>query len=208
MLRGKCRGCGLPISPLYPLIELTVALGWLGAYLALGPTLDALRVAVFVTVLLGIAMTDARTYEIPDGFTVFLLLWSIVTSFVGSDPGRALLFAQPYEALLGACVGAGLLSIIGWLGELVFKKEAMGFGDVTMMAAVGAALGPERALATVLVGAFLGALRSVPVIVPATFAAHRRGAPGAWRRRTSSRPSRSASSLHLRRSSPCFGETA
>src|SRR3712207_4105920 len=42
-LRGRCRGCGLPISPLYPAIELTVAVGWLGAYSAFGPTADALR---------------------------------------------------------------------------------------------------------------------------------------------------------------------
>ena len=49
-------------------------------------------------------------------------------------------FANPYDALIGACVGAGAISIIGWLGEVVLKKEAMGFGDVTLMAVVGAAV--------------------------------------------------------------------
>ncbi|MGZ8377948.1 MAG: prepilin peptidase [Gemmatirosa sp.] len=175
LLRGKCRGCGLPISPLYPAVELAVGLGWLAAYLAFGPTMDALRVAVFGTVLLGIATTDARRYLIPDGFTVFLLLWVLATSVVAhGSSGGAPLFASPYEALVGACTGAGAIAIVGWLGELAFKKEAMGFGDVTMMAAVGAALGPERALLTVIVGAFVGAVASISIVVPAAWVRHRR----------------------------------
>jgi leader peptidase (prepilin peptidase)/N-methyltransferase len=173
LLRGRCRGCGLPISPLYPAVEAAVGAGWLAAYLAYGPTFDALRVAVFGTVLLGIAATDARRFLIPDGFTVFLLLWALATSFLGSDSGAGL-FASPYEAIFGACAGAGALAIIGWLGELALKKEAMGFGDVTMMAAVGAVIGPERALLTVLVGAFVGAVASISVVVPLTWIAHRR----------------------------------
>ncbi len=174
LLRGKCRGCGLPISPLYPAIEALVGLGWLAAYFTYGPTLDALRVAVFGTVLLGIAATDARRYLIPDGFTVFLLLWVLATSLIARGAGAATLFASPYEAIIGACTGAGAIAIIGWLGELAFKKEAMGFGDVTMMAAVGAALGPERALLTVIVGAFVGAVASISVIVPTAWVLHRR----------------------------------
>jgi prepilin signal peptidase PulO-like enzyme (type II secretory pathway)/MoxR-like ATPase len=155
-LRARCAGCAEPISAVYPAVELLVGLGWLVAYLAFGPTFEAVRVAVFGTVLLGIAATDARHYLIPDGFTVFLLLWALGTSIASQAPGGTTLFAGPYEAFIGACVGAGAISIIGWLGELAFKKEAMGFGDVTMMAAVGAALGAERALLTVVTGAFLG----------------------------------------------------
>lgn len=165
-LRGRCAGCGLPISSLYPLVELTVGLLWLGAIWIFGATFDAVRVAVLLTVLLGIAITDARAMVIPDGFTVFLLLFGLVASVVSRTAGEVSLFAQPYEAFLGACAGAGLVAIIGWLGELAFRKEAMGFGDVTMMAAVGASLGPERALMTVLLGAAVGAVASVLVLVP------------------------------------------
>jgi leader peptidase (prepilin peptidase)/N-methyltransferase len=172
LLRGRCRGCGLGISPLYPAIELLVALGWLGTYLTWGATFDGLRVAVFGTVLLGIAATDARRYVIPDGFTGFLLLWAIGTAIVSRGLGSP--FAPPYEAMVGACAGAGAIAIIGWLGELAFKKEAMGFGDVTMMAAVGAAIGPERALLTVIVGACVGAVASLTVIGPMAWVLHRR----------------------------------
>jgi len=177
-LRGRCAGCGLPISPLYPLVELAVGLIWLATVWAIGPTVDAVRVAVLLTVLLGIAITDARAMVIPDGFTVFLLLFGLVASIVSRTAGAVSLFAQPYEAFLGACAGAGLVAIIGWLGELAFKKEAMGFGDVTMMAAVGASLGPERALMTVLLGAVLGAVASVLVLVPLTVVRKRTVATG------------------------------
>ena len=95
---------------------------------------------MFATILAGVAVTDVLYYLIPDGFTVFGLGWVFATasSLCSWRPGG---FALPYEALIGACVGAGVISIIGWLGEVVLKKEAMGFGDVTLMAVVGAALG-------------------------------------------------------------------
>ena len=173
LLRGRCRGCGAPISPLYPAVELATALGWVAAVAAFGVTFDALRVAVFGTVLLGIATTDARRFVIPDGFTVFLFAWVFVTAIAARTPGGVTLFAPPYEALVGACTGAGAIAIIGWFGELAFKKEAMGFGDVTMMAAVGAALGPERALLTVIVGACVGAVASLAVLAPLAWVSHR-----------------------------------
>lgn len=174
LLRGRCAGCGLSISPLYPAVELTTGLVWLAAAWGYGLTLDGLRVAVFATVLLGIAVTDARRMVIPDGFTLFLLLWALATSIVSRTPGAVTLFASPYEAFVGACAGAGAVAIIGWLGELAFKKEAMGFGDVTMMAGVGAALGPERALLTVVLGALVGAVASVLVLAPVAYVRYRR----------------------------------
>jgi leader peptidase (prepilin peptidase)/N-methyltransferase len=168
LLRGKCRGCGLRISMMYPAIELVTALGWLAAVLSFGASLTALRVAIFGTVLLGIAVTDAMHYIIPDGFTVFGLVWVFVTSLAATflgDPGP---FASPLEALIGACTGAGAIAIAGWLGEVMLKREAMGFGDVTLMAVVGAALGPGRSLLVIFVGAFLGTVVFLGFVVPVT----------------------------------------
>jgi leader peptidase (prepilin peptidase)/N-methyltransferase len=178
LLRGRCAGCGLAISPLYPAVELATGLAWAAAAAGYGATVDGFRVAVFATVLLGIAVTDARRMVIPDGFTLFLLLFAIVTAVVSQNPGAVTIFAPPYEAFVGACAGAGAVAIIGWLGELAFKKEAMGFGDVTMMAGVGAALGPERGLLTVVLGALVGAVASVAVLAPLAYVRHRQGAAG------------------------------
>lgn len=166
-LRARCRGCAKPISVMYPLVELAVAFGWLAAVAHFGPTLTALRVAVFVTLLLGIAMTDARHYTIPDGFTVFGLLWMMTFSVVGVMTGEPGPFALPYDALIGACAGAGAIAIAGWLGEVALRKEAMGFGDVTLMAVVGAAVGPQLALLTIFLAAGLGTVAYVLIIYPA-----------------------------------------
>lgn len=174
MLRGKCRGCALPISFQYPAVELAVALGWVTALAFFGPTLEAFRMAVFGTLLFGIAMTDAQSYLIPDGFTVFGLLFILAMSIVGAFQGDTSLFATPWNAFLGACAGAGAITIIGWLGEVALKKEAMGFGDTTLMAVVGAALGPERALITIIAGAFVGATFFLLFVAPVVWARNRR----------------------------------
>lgn len=166
MLRGKCRGCALPISLQYPAVELLVAFGWVTCLAAFGPTMEAFRVAVFGTLLFGIAMTDAQHYLIPDGFTVFGLLFVLAMSLAGLMQPEPTHFAAPWGAFIGACAGAGAITIIGWLGEVALKKEAMGFGDTTLMAVVGAAVGPERALLTILAGAFLGATFFLIFVAP------------------------------------------
>jgi len=165
-LGGKCRNCRAPISVVYPAVELTVALGWLLTALQFGPTFTAVRIAVFGTVMLGIALTDARHYVIPDGFTVFGLLFVLVTAVVSGLRGETTPFAMPWDALVGACAGAGAIAIVGWLGEVVLKKEAMGFGDVTLMAVVGAALGPARSLLVIFLGAAVGAITFLLVVYP------------------------------------------
>jgi len=172
-LRGRCRCCDESISVMYPLVELIVACGWLLAVHYYGVSFIALRVAVFGTVLFGVAITDAKHYLIPDGFTLFGLMFALVTAVIAFFRGETQVFATPYDALIGACAGAGLIAIVGWLGEVVTKREAMGLGDVTLMAFVGAALGPTRALMTVFLGATLGAVAFAGIVIPIALA--RRG---------------------------------
>lgn len=168
LLRGKCRGCALPISVQYPVVELVVGVLWVAAVMHYGATFAALRVAIFATIMLGIAVTDAKHYLIPDGFTVFGLVFMVATSLVAAFRGEAAPFATPYDALVGACAGAGAIAIVGWLGEVALKREAMGFGDVTLMAVVGAAVGPGRALLVIFIGAALGAISFLAVVYPYT----------------------------------------
>ncbi len=133
-----------------------------------------MRVAVFFTILLGVAITDVKHYLIPDGFTVFGLFFMLATSILAlfvNDPATSVVqqygpFPGPYEAMVGACAGAGLIAIVGWLGEVALKREAMGMGDVTLMAFAGAALGPQRAIVTVFAAALLGAVTFLLVVYP------------------------------------------
>jgi leader peptidase (prepilin peptidase)/N-methyltransferase len=166
MLRGRCSSCGESISIQYPIVELLVGLLWLAAYLEFGPTFTAFRVAVFVTVLLGIAITDAKHFLIPDGFTVFGVFFVLVSAFVALYFGESEPFARPWDAILGMCVGAGAISIVGWLGEVWLKRPAMGFGDVTLMAVVVAAVGPPRAFLTIFIAAVLAPIILLGVVYP------------------------------------------
>jgi leader peptidase (prepilin peptidase)/N-methyltransferase len=163
---------------MYPVVELATGLIWLGAFLYLDQGFTALRVAVFATILMGAAVTDARHYLIPDGFTATALVWVMATALVAQVTGTHDLFATPYDALVGACTGAGAIAIAGWIGEMILRKEAMGFGDVTLMAAAGAALGPTRALLTIFIGALVGAVSFLLVVYPIGWVRSRKSGAG------------------------------
>lgn len=155
LLRGRCRSCGVWISPQYPLVELAVAAIWAAAALRFGPTAEALRSAVFLTLLLGIALTDARHMVIPDQFSL------------GGAAAGLLLAAAPggitfVNALVGAASGYVLFWLVMYFGEKAFRKPALGLGDVHMMAMVGAFLGLPGAILTILLGSLLGVLVGVP----------------------------------------------
>ncbi len=178
LLRARCRGCGQPISARYPLVEAVVGAIWLGSWIAFGPTLTALRLAIAITILVGIALTDLEHYVIPDGFTVTGFLFAILMPPIALFLGDRGPFAGPWDALVGACAGAGVITIIGWLGEVALKKEAMGEGDATLMAFVGAMVGPGRALLTVFVAAGIASVVFLLFVLPVgALRARARGEP-------------------------------
>lgn len=151
LLRGRCRNCRNPISIQYPLIELATALIWAACAYHYGYELDSIRAAVFFTLLLGIAMTDAREYIIPDEFSLGGLVLGLLLSLVHGWP-------RLYPALLGAAVGFVTLWLIAVIGKRAFKKEAMGGGDIKMMAMVGAFVGWQGVFLTIFLGSVVGTL--------------------------------------------------
>jgi len=155
-LRGRCRGCGERISVQYPLVEAATAVIWGAMALRYGATLAGLSGAVFLTLLLGIALTDAREYSIPDVFSLGGLALGL--GFAAVPGGMPFL-----QSVLGAAVGFGSLYLVAVIGEWVFRKEAMGGGDIKMMAMVGAFLGPAGAGLTIFLGALLGTLIFGPI---------------------------------------------
>ncbi len=156
LLRGRCRRCGAPISPQYPAVELATALIWAAAVVRLGPGWEALRIAFFLTVLLGIALTDVRHYIIPNEFSLGGLVCGLALALA---PGGI----SPLRSLEGAALGLGLLWGVAVVGEWIFHKPAMGMGDVKMMAMVGAFLGPAGVLLTIFLGALLGTVVFGPI---------------------------------------------
>jgi leader peptidase (prepilin peptidase)/N-methyltransferase len=165
VLRGRCRHCGERISWRYPAVELAVALIWGGMMLAMAwgdATLtlaaigEAVRIATFLTILLGIALTDAEHYIIPDEFSIGGTVIGLALAFL---PGGI----TPVAAAIGAAVGFGLLWTIAVLGEKAFRKPAMGGGDIKMMAMIGAFIGWQGVLLTVFLGSLLGAVIFGPI---------------------------------------------
>ncbi len=156
ILRGRCRHCLTPISPMYPAVEFVTALIWFLCGFHWSLTFTALKAIVFFTILLGIAMTDAREYIIPDEFSIGGLVFGLLFSMLGGVP-------EIGRALLGAAVGFGGLWAVGALGSVMFKKEAMGGGDIKMMAMVGAFVGWQGVLLTIFLGALLGSVIFLPL---------------------------------------------
>jgi leader peptidase (prepilin peptidase)/N-methyltransferase len=156
LLRGRCRACSAPISMQYPVIELATALIWTAAAIRLGVNLHALHSAIFLTLLLGIAMTDAREMVIPDQFTI---IGGVIGLLLALAPGGITIG----NALLGAVLAYALLWAVKFGAEALLRKPALGTGDIHMMAMIGAFLGPAGALLTLLLGSVLGLLIGLPV---------------------------------------------
>lgn len=166
LLGGKCRGCREPISMLYPLVEFAVAALWAWMAYRHGLTLEALKGALFGTLLLGIGLTDAREYIIPNEFTWGGLIIGLLLSAAGG-------LDAVLTAGIGAVVGFGILWLVGVIGSWAFKEEAMGGGDIKMMAMVGAFVGWQGVLLTI----FLGALAGTMIFLPLTLMGRRKLVP-------------------------------
>jgi leader peptidase (prepilin peptidase)/N-methyltransferase len=137
-------------------VEIATALIWIAAALRHGISWPALTVAVFFTLLLGIAATDARTYLIPDEFTLGGLAIGLLLALA---PGGLTIL----QSTAGALVGFGILYLAAVVGEWRLKKQAMGGGDIKMMAMVGAFLGPLGSVLTIFFGSLIGTLVFLPV---------------------------------------------
>lgn len=156
VLGAKCRHCKAPISGQYPLVEAAVGVLWTGVVWYYGITLEAFTAGTFGTILLGIAVTDAQHYLIPDEYSLGGLALGLLLSLRNG-------FAGLGDAAVGAAVGFGLLYFVAWAGERVFGEEAMGGGDIKMMAMVGSFVNWNGVLLTVFGGALLGTIIFVPL---------------------------------------------
>ncbi len=170
LLRGKCRRCRAPISPRYPLVELLLGLLFAAAYLLAAGRGERLVLFpfywYFIFTLVVLALIDLEHYILPDVLTYPLLGAGFLLAVV--DPGRlgaAAVGPALLNSLIGAAVGGGSLWLIGILGKAAFRKEAMGLGDVKLMAAVGAWQGWGPALFAVFLGALAAAVVGITLIL-------------------------------------------
>jgi leader peptidase (prepilin peptidase)/N-methyltransferase len=155
-LRGRCAFCKEPISWQYPAVEASTAVIWGANAAVLGATPETARAILFLTLLLAIAVTDARFYIIPDELSLGGAALGMALSLL---PGGVTIV----QSLVGAIVGGAVLWIVAVVGTWAFKKEAMGGGDIKMLAMIGAFLGWRGALLTIFLGALAGTIVFVPI---------------------------------------------
>ncbi len=177
-LRGKCRNCRLPISPMYPIIEFLTGALFVLTYYTFGLTLPTFKLLIFGCLLIILIVTDLRVRLLPDaiiwpGFGVGLAFSLRVPPSDGIAAAliqRSDLLQPPpavlglMDAVLGAALGAFLLWSAAYLYKLVRKREGMGMGDVKMMAMVGSFLGVRGAFLTILLGTLLGSVAGLTLV--------------------------------------------
>ncbi len=149
ILKGRCRSCRERISLQYPIVEIASALFLLLAYRRFGLSLQFAGYGYFMLALLVIFGTDVKERVIPDRVTYP----SIVIGLAFSALNR-----EVVSGLVGMAAGFGLLLVVAWFGRLLFRKEAMGGGDVKLAAMVGAFLGWRMLLVSLFLAFFTGAI--------------------------------------------------
>ena len=182
ILRGKCRSCKAPISPRYLVIELLTGLLFLGCYSHFGLTLAALKCAVLGFLLLGLVFTDAETKLLPDAMTLPGIALGILFSLVvpvndlasriipgmmspamrGEISWRLLSLS---DSLLGAAFGASFLYGAAAIYLRTRGVEGMGFGDVKLMALIGAFLGTKLTVLTIFAASLSGSLFGLSTVI-------------------------------------------
>jgi leader peptidase (prepilin peptidase)/N-methyltransferase len=182
ILRGECRSCQQPISPRYLVVELLTGLLFLGCYAHFGLTLAMLKCTVLGFLLLGLVFTDAETKLLPDAMTLPGLALGILFSLVVpvNDLASRIMpgLVSPAmrgeiswriwslsDSLLGAAVGASFLYGAAAIYLRARGVEGMGFGDVKLMAMIGAFLGTKLTVLTIFAASLAGSLFGLSTVL-------------------------------------------
>lgn len=156
LLKGRCRYCQKPLSPRYLAVEVLSALAFPLFFLKFGPTLSFFFGLTFFSLLAVVTFTDLEQWLIPDKIVLTGIILGLIFAFMEK---------RLLAALLAMALGGGLVYLIGKGGSLLFKKEALGDGDVTLTLMLGAYLGGLKLLLLALfLSVFLGALFGLALI--------------------------------------------
>lgn len=158
LLRGRCRACGTAISPRYPFVEALTGVAALATFVVYGPTLQALILFAFLCALIVVSMIDLDHQIIPNVISVpGILVGFAAALLVGQPSWRA--------SLAGLLLGGGLLWGVSEGYYRLTGREGMGFGDVKLLAMIGAFLGWQAIPVTLLLASLTGTVIGVGVML-------------------------------------------
>jgi len=157
VLRGRCRTCGAGISVMYPLVELVTGALFVAGYAIYGWTpLLAVRLA-FACAMVVLFAVDLRHHILPNVITVPGIVIGLLVSLFLPEPGWR-------SSLIGLIAGGGVLFAIAEAYYRFRGVEGLGMGDVKMLSMIGAFLGWELMLVTLILASFAGSIIGVGVI--------------------------------------------
>jgi len=149
LLRGRCRACGQPISWRYPLVEALTALLFVLTVHVFGVSAQTVLLLLFLSGLVAVTFIDLDHQIIPNAITLPGIPLGLLAGIVLGDP--------PFlDRLLGTLTGAGFLYLVLFYGGVLYGQDAMGEGDLNLIALIGAFLGWRGVIVTVLVGCLTG----------------------------------------------------
>ncbi|MEN3014126.1 MAG: prepilin peptidase [Endomicrobiia bacterium] len=155
LLKGRCRNCKNKISFLYPLVEFLCGVLCVLLYLKFG----FLKMWIFLNfffILLVISIIDIKTTEIPDELSYYLIFSGIIFSIFNPFIGRHDIFIRITNSAIGGLTGFFISYLIAITGEKIFRKTALGGGDIKLFTSVGIWLGYEGFFKIVFLSSFLG----------------------------------------------------
>ncbi len=158
ILGRKCRACRQPISVQYPLVEMMNTLGFVAIVMKFGLGLESLVYALFFSALLTITWIDFYHQIIPDVISLPGILIGLVCA-------ATILPLEIIDSLIGVLVGGGILWGLAAISPFLFGKEGLGGGDIKLLAMMGAFLGWQGALLSLMIAAVLGSVVGVTLIV-------------------------------------------
>ncbi len=174
LLRGRCRWCGKAIGLRYPLVELSTAMLFLCTVMQFGLTPLSLKWMLLESLLIVLLWTDLEERILPDEVTLGGSVLALILALIVPVPSSLGVLILPesalrWQSLLNACLGALLLALPIWLigagyGRLR-RREALGLGDVKLLAMLGLFLGPENGLLALLIGAVAGSVIGLAVLL-------------------------------------------
>lgn len=175
LLGAKCRHCRAPIPFRYPLVEIVTGLLFAASFWRLGNTPDALKLCIFCSLIVGLIFMDFEERILADEFTVGgMTLGFVLSMFLPMPKFLAALFLPEdwrasyrslAESLLGGLLPAVSLYAIGEVYYRLRGREGLGFGDVKMIAMVGAFYNLQAALLTLMIGSMAGSLIGILFVV-------------------------------------------
>jgi leader peptidase (prepilin peptidase)/N-methyltransferase len=168
LLGGRCRQCNAGISLRYPLVEFLNAALYVLVFWRFSPYYSWFMAAYFVLLssLLVVTFIDIDYQIIPNGITLpGIPLALIFGSTILPDPFSRFDVLGFKASVTGVLLGGGLFYFIGLFGSAVFRKEAMGGGDIKLMAMLGGVLGWKGVILTTFIGSLFGSFVGITLIL-------------------------------------------